>query len=231
MINIVCLKWGTLYSYDYVNKLYSSILRNTTVPFHFHCFTENTAGIDPNVITHPLPHNGLDGWWNKLYLFSNEMPIRGRIFFVDLDTLITGNVDNLLSVTEGFVVLRDFFHGLANGVHAESIGSGLMSYDAGTYDFMWKKFIDNPKKAIQQIRPHGDQRYIQNSLDNFLYWQDLYPNQVVSFKVHCNNGLAKDARIVCYHGKPSIPESINTRTRVPHFDIQPQPWVEDHWKE
>lgn len=231
MINIVCLKWGKLYSSDYVNKLYNGFRRNTTIPFHFHCFTEDTQGIEEAVITHPLPQGGLKGWWNKLYLFSKNLPITGRIFFVDLDTLVTGNVDHLLMANTGFVVLRDFFYGIAKGVDQHSIGSGLMSYDAEHFSFIWDQFIENPQRAINSVRPHGDQRWIQDQLQGgFTYWQDLYPNHVVSFKVHCNKGLAKDARIVCYHGKPDIPTSINKHTKVPHFDIPPQPWVQDHWR-
>ena len=47
MINIVCLKFGTLYGPDYVNKLYAGVKQNTTVPFKFHCFTEKPEGIHP----------------------------------------------------------------------------------------------------------------------------------------------------------------------------------------
>ena len=228
-INIVCLKWGDKYGGEYVNNLYNAVKRHSTIPFDFHCFTERTQDINPNVITHPLPHGGLDGWWNKLYLFSKDMPIKGRIFYIDLDTLITGNIDNILMVNKGFVVLRDFFYGIAQGVDVKSVGSGLMSYEAGVYDAMWQKFIKNPNAEIAKVRPHGDQRFIQNEVKNFLYWQDLFPDQVLSFKVHCNAGLPPEGKIVCYHGKPSIPESFTKHTKVPHFDIPPQLWVKEHW--
>lgn len=229
MTNIVCLKWGTKYSSDYVNKLYRACVRNTTIPFNFYCLTEDGKGIDPAVKVLPLPHGGLDGWWNKIYLFSKELPITGRIFYVDLDTLITGNIDHMLMWNKGFVVLRDFFYGIAKGVDAKSVGSGLMSYEAGEYDAMWQKFIKDPKKIVQSVKPHGDQRYIQQEVRSFIYWQDICDEQVVSFKVHCGKGLPEEACVICYHGKPSIPESFKQRTKVPHFDIPPQKWVEDHW--
>lgn len=83
MINVVCLKYGNLYGPEYVNKLYAGVKRNSTISFKFHCFTDDISGIHSEIITHPLPHNlpGV-GWWQKLYLFSGELPITGRIFIL-----------------------------------------------------------------------------------------------------------------------------------------------------
>ena len=41
MNHIVCVKWGNKYISQYVNVLKSMITRHTTVPFQFHCFTED----------------------------------------------------------------------------------------------------------------------------------------------------------------------------------------------
>jgi hypothetical protein len=54
---------------------------------------------------------------------------------------------------------------------------------------------------------------------------------VVSFKVHCRDGLPKNAAIVCYHGRPSIPESVHINERIWKFDLTPQPWVLDYWRD
>ena len=237
MINIACLKFGKKYGSEYVNRLFWAVRRNTTVPFKFHCFTDQPKGIIKGVKVHSLPHSlpGV-GWWQKLYLFSKEMPIEGRIFYVDLDTLITGNLNQLLSHNTGFVCLRDLF--LARlppnakvpfGTAKEAVGSGVLSWEAGQHTQIWETFIKNPKEVVRTIHPHGDQKWIQKQEPNRLYWQDLFPNQIVSFKVHCRSGLPKGARIICYHGKPSIPESINTRTRVQGYNIPPTKWITNYW--
>lgn len=232
MINVVCLKWGTKYGSEYVNRLYKAVTRHTTIPFTFHCFTENPVGIDQGVVTHPLPYQGLDGWWNKLYLFSKDVPLTGRVFFIDLDTLITGNIDQLLQHNTGFVVLRDFFTGIAKTVIGnDNMGSGLLSWETGQHTHIWNTFAADPHRAIQSLHPHGDQKWVQRQQTDRLYWQDLFPNQVVSYKVHCRDGLPADARVVCYHGKPSIPESINNTTKAQWWVINPAPWVADHWKD
>ena len=235
MINIVCLKWGTKYGPDYVNKLYAALGRNTTYEFKFHCFTEDPSQLNSEIIIHPLPFNTLEGWWNKLYLFSNDIPIpKGeKIFFIDLDTLIVNNIDNLLTYDcKSIIVLRDLYTGIASSVIGnDNVGSGLMAWYHGDYETIWNTFVKNPDAAIKSVHPHGDQKWIQLHATKRVYWQDAFPDKVVSFKVHCNKGLPSEASIVCYHGRPSIPESAHQRNTVWKFDIMPQTWVLDHWKE
>lgn len=234
MINIVCVKWGTKYGPEYVNRLYAGIRRHTTQEFKFWCFTEDVQGVRDEVMTVPLAYaDQLDSWWNKIYLFSDLIPIPlgEQIFYVDLDTLIVGNIDDLLiKDTNKIIVLRDFYHGLAKT--AGAIGSGLMSWRHGRYVKVWEDFINDPKSAIRKCRPHGDQKWIEYVIDGaWDSWQDLWPNQVVSFKVHCREGIPPDARIICYHGRPSIPDSARIETQDWRWNLQPQPWVLDHWRD
>ena len=235
MVKILCLKWGTKYGPEYVNILYAAIKRNTTVPFELHCFTDDKTHINPEVKTHPLPFDTLEGWWNKLYLFSNDLPFAPgeTLFFFDLDTLVTGNLDRFLKYkANAITVLRDFYSGLAKSVTGrDNIGSGLMAWKHGQYNHIWAIFAADPAAAMRSVYPHGDQRWIQRRAKPRKYWQDIMPGMVVSFKVHCLNGLPPTASIVCYHGVPSIPESITARMKDWIWNITPQPWVADHWTE
>lgn len=234
MINILCVKWGSKYGHEYVNNLYAGISRNTTVNFKLHCFTEDSSSLNSDIIIHDLPYKNLEGWWNKLYLFSNDIELtKGeKIFFIDLDTLIVGNIDQLLSHDcADLTVLRDFYEGKVSTTRGKNnVGSGLMAWYHGDYETIWTTFINDPIKAMRSVRPHGDQRWIQNQVAKRQYWQDIFPKKVVSFKVHCSNGLPKDAAIICYHGKPSIPDSAVIRSHEWDCDIRPQPWVMNHWK-
>ncbi len=224
MHNVVCLKHGTKYDADYVNKLFSSVKRNSTVEFLFHCFTDDDIGLDDDVISHPLPHKNVEGWWQKLFLFSDEVDITGRILFLDLDTLITGNIDHYISHNEGFVVLRDFW------AKKDNVGSAVLSFEAGKHKQIWDTFIANPVGAVGSLHPHGDQKWVQKHQLERIYWQDLFKDEIVSFKSSCRGGVPNKAKIICFHGKPSIPEAINTTTKVQGFVIQPTPWIEKYWK-
>jgi hypothetical protein len=233
MINIVCLKWGTKYGPEYVNRLYAGVRRNTTLEFKFLCFTDDAQGIIPAVETHALPcSSDLDSWWNKLYLFSRDLPIDhgDTVFYVDLDTLVVDNIDHILTFQPNkLVALRDFYHGIAKS--AGLVGSGLMSWPHGMYDHVWRQFIADPQAVIQQARPHGDQWWVERSIPDRLFWQDLFPDHVVSFKLHCRKGLPTNAKIVCYHGRPSIPESATQTNSVDKWTIAAQPWVMIHWRD
>jgi hypothetical protein len=233
MINVVCLKWGTKYGPDYVNRLYYAVKRNSTVDFKFYCFTDDATGIIPEVITVPLPYaDQLDSWWNKLHLFSREIPIipGSYIFYIDLDTLIVDNIDILLTMrSRRLLVLRDFYHGVVKS--ANLVGSGLMMWRHGQYTQVWEKFIENPQKHIEKAGTYGDQWWIEKRVTDQIFWQDLFPDQVVSFKVHCRKGLPLGAKIVCYHGRPSIPESITETNVIGKMTIAPQPWVQMHWRD
>lgn len=109
--HIVCLKWGNKYSSEYVNKLNNMCKRHTQQNIKFHCFTENTNGIDKDITTHPLPDiPRVQGWWYKPWFFSNELPFRGTLLFLDLDVVICDNLDKFFDYepTKDFVVIRDF---------------------------------------------------------------------------------------------------------------------------
>ena len=230
MINIVCLKWGVKFEPKYVNRLLAGIKRHSTVDFRFHCFTEDATDLHPDVIVHALPFDDLEGWWNKLYLFSNEIdiPIGESIFYVDLDTLITADIDELLThKSETITVIRDFYWGLAQT--AGRMGSGLMIWEHGKYTNIWEQFIADPEGAIQSVAPHGDQHWIDSCITKRLYWQDLFVNKVVSFKVHCRKGQPKECSIICYHGVPSIPGSATTKGKSWKFYWTPSLWVLKHW--
>jgi len=225
MYNVVCLKWGTKFSPEYVNRLFYGVRRNTTVDFKFHCFTEDAEGLNPEIQIHPLPHTDIEGWWQKLYLFSDEIDIEGRMLFIDLDTLITRNIDHYVTHNKGFTVMQDIWQ------KGNNVGSAVMSFEVGKHKHIWESFKRDPQGAIKSLHPHGDQKWIQKHQPERLYWQVMYPQQIVSFKSECRRGLPATAHIVCYHGKPSIVESMTITTEVQRFVIPPTPWVSDYWKD
>jgi hypothetical protein len=76
---VVCLKYGNKYSAEYVNKLYSMVKRNLTIPFEFVCFTENSEGIDSEIRIESLKvQSGITGWWYKPMFFDKQFPLRDR---------------------------------------------------------------------------------------------------------------------------------------------------------
>ena len=52
---VICMKWGTKYGSEYVNRLYNMVKRHTTVDFKMVCLTDRTEGINPEVQCFPIP--------------------------------------------------------------------------------------------------------------------------------------------------------------------------------
>lgn len=100
--NFYCVKWGTKYTAEHVNRLYRMVEKNTSLPFTFTCFTDDSIGLDERVKIWSLPH-GLEGWWNKIYLFDRCSA--GLNVYFDLDVVIQNNIDWLLKDTQGLQLI------------------------------------------------------------------------------------------------------------------------------
>ena len=102
-----CVKWGTKYTAEHVNRLYRMVEKNTSLPFTFTCFTDDVTGLDPNVKTWSLDE-GLSGWWNKIYLFDRCSD--GLNIYFDLDVVIQNNLDWLIKDTGGLQLIDYSWH-------------------------------------------------------------------------------------------------------------------------
>ena len=96
MNHVVCVKWGNKYVSQYANVLKSMVKRHTTVPFQFHCLTDDPTGLDSEINVIKLPTDAwIKSWWSKLWMFSPDMPLKGNILFFDLDVVIFDNKDTV----------------------------------------------------------------------------------------------------------------------------------------
>jgi hypothetical protein len=72
VLNVVCVKYGTKYGADYVNKLYWGVKQHLKVPYTFTCFTENAEGLDEEIRVQPLKHPW-QAWWSKVHIFDQSV--------------------------------------------------------------------------------------------------------------------------------------------------------------
>lgn len=218
MIKVICIKWGTKYSHEYVDKLFRGIQRNTSKEFSFVCYTDNCRYIkEPNIYVKPLPYTTGD-WYTKIGLYNKNLHDENdQIFYFDLDTVITGNLDDIFSYKGDFILLRDFYR-------KEGFGSGLMSWRPTSVDHLWKNYPRGYKAR------NGDQGWCEEQYPTADIWQKEFPEKVISYKVHIKNkgklknpnytnypGSLDTASIVCFHGKPD-PHEIKEK------------WMQEHWK-
>lgn len=232
---VVCLKWGTKYSAEYVNKLYNMVTRNLTVPHEFVCFTDDTTGINLGIRTEPLTLiKGVKGWWYKPMFFNPDFILQGTILFLDLDLIIFRNIDSLFTYKPGkFCIIRDFNR--CRMPRYPKFNSSVFRLNAGHQAHVYTEFMKDPARNCKLHL--GDQEWIYSKVkDEFEYW----PEELIrSYKWEMRNrekiepkrtdGVARD---FVQQGTPSILKG--TSVAVFHGDPNPHSckdeWVAAHWK-
>lgn len=213
-VTFACVNWGNYCDRgtEYVNILFDMVRRNicSGYPGKFVCFTDQPDGLDSYIEARALPE-GMRGWWNKLYLFKEGVFEEGeRVIYLDLDTCITGSLDRIIQYDGEFAILRDFYK-------LDKYGPGAMMWRGGFGKEIWSSYED---AGFPTEMEWGDWDWINSYFENTSYkpqiLQDIFPNEVVSFKVQARHGIPKHAKIVCFHGLPR-----------PH---QADGWVPYIWK-
>lgn len=196
-IALVLKTGGGVYDHRYVNALAKNIKQHVTIPHEIVCLTDDSRGIDTEIVRAiPLQH-GLPKWWSKIELFNSINFHTSRVFYMDLDTVVVDNIDEILIGTQqhAFVALRDFYHMF-------TLQTGIMAWHNGSFDHVYQKFV--PRMHYFASPEIGDHVWIgENASKTPEFFQDLYGNKVVSYKKDCKNGrLPSGTKIVCFHGNP-----------------------------
>jgi len=232
---VLCLKHGTKYSADYVNILYSMVKRHCTLDFEMVCLTDDKQGIDPDIKILKLP-DYLQGWWCKPYMFSNDLPLKGTVLYMDLDVVIANNIDHLFTWEEkNWCTIRDFTRKMRPTW--QKYNSSIVRFRAGEMDYMWKDFERN-RTAIQK-KFHGDQDWMYDAAEKLKTPAKLFPdNWIMSWKWEIRQ--SKDLNYKMPKGKRQL-RTIEHCTPpsdcaicVFHGDPNPEncedPWVIKNWQ-
>lgn len=207
-MTVACvLRSGGDYGPEWVYALRRGL--NRWLPDHnFRCLTDVPA--IPAAIAEPLVHRW-PGWWSKIELFRPGL-FEGPVLYLDLDTLVVGDLSGIASYRGPFAMLADFYAAKRGRKQGES---GVMAWTPGNHtEAIYRAYCDNP------ITRGGDGPFIRRHVKHE-YLQDLYPGQLTSLKVHApprtSNGPPEGARLVCGHGRP-------------RFNTAAAGWAHDWWQ-
>jgi len=220
MVTVCCVLWGDKFSEEYVHNLKAGVERNTTVRHKFVCLSDrHIEGVDTKFLK-----PGLTGWWNKLQLFDGD--IYGRIVYLDLDTLIVGNIDWLLEYSGKFMGIEDL--GAQRQPYLkDKLQSGVMAWNSDSMDWVYKEFYLKRDTVVGQYR--GDGEYLNQAITNRSLLQHMFPNRLKSYKYDVYPNNIEDVSIICFHGRPSIIQSLSETVTTPVRTYEPQEWVKDYW--
>ena len=184
-MNIVCLKWGTKFSHEHVNRLYKMVKKNFTHNFKFICYTENSSQINEEIKIYPLKQEyDLEKWWWKLTLFENIA--NEPTMFLDLDIVIQRDISNYISLCNDNKIrtIKAYWKPHARNLKPQSPGydmdlnSSVMIWK-GDCTQVWKEFYDQPDYFMCKYQ----------GMDSYLYFHhkdilNFFPEKEIYSRLH-----------------------------------------------
>lgn len=206
-MTVACVKHGTKYGPEYVNRLYAMVRRALPGNWRFVCLTDDPQGIRDEVGIIDISDNPHRGWWTKLALFDPQTPFADEtIFYLDLDTIIIGDLSFIEGLKVGFHVLEHSF--------MPGYNSSVMLFDRAFAAPVFQRFQNSDAERLL-----SDQDWLEEcmpGLDTFTHglirlYRSLDP-EISSAEL-----AETDGRIVTF---PTVPK--------PH-QIQ-HGWATEHWR-
>lgn len=256
-VNVITIKWGTLYPADYVNKVKNMMARNSSYHITFHCFTDNPDGLDAEIISHPIPRPAVEpkgcfvrdtGFFTK-----NLGGLNGqRVFYFDLDIVVIDNVDDIFDYPKDdkFYIINDW-NSKGDTVGQGSCFSWVISDE---WNFI-TTYYEEHKAEVDAKYGTASQEYLSDKIiekqGKLVFWPEEW---FCSFRYHCmplgilrhfiapkipnQNGL----KIIVFHGDPNPAEAIKGEwplskrkdIRLRYFKrlykvCKPTLWIKEYW--
>ena len=190
-LTVWCMNTNNHAPQEEVDILQDMVERNLSIPHEFVCITESD----------------LPGWWGKVRLFDGRA--NRRNLWLDLDTVITGPLDGLLTPVDADIrIIKNWalsgYGGCQSSViYWEGMKGRVISdaFDPGIAH--WPPRNDNgalwgDQEWMTELRDEGSLKVEYFSADD-----------IVCYKYHCRGKVAfepKGIKIVVFHGKPKPSE-------------------------
>ncbi|MCL1892168.1 MAG: glycosyltransferase [Alphaproteobacteria bacterium] len=244
-LNVVCMAWlredGTKkFSEEYVNRLYRMVQKNLTLPHRFVCFTDYPDKFDDGIETFPVPKVRFpkgcpERGWKKLgLLLSGKVEdLKGTALFLDLDTVIVDNIDDLFKVPGKFLIARDKANNDKEG------NSSVVRFEIGKHQDVLDYFEKNFDRVRHEVR--REQQFLSNEMQKkgiFQFWPN--ENWCASFKYKSllrfplnwfiAPKIPKGAKVVIFHGRPNNEQAMKGYTaKFGLRHVKPTKWIRKYW--
>lgn len=242
MQTVICMKWGTRYGPAFVNRLFNAIQRHTTRKTRLVCFTDSGDGINPEVQIEPIPDINLPEDliltpWRKLTMWKAPLAdLEGDVLFLDLDLVITGNLDDLFDYKPGRFCVIENWTQIGKGIGNTS----CFRFPVGKYTHIYDDIQSDQEPILNKYRI--EQVYISKEIEDMVFWpaiwcasfkHSLMPRWPLNFFKRPN--LPSDTRIVAFTGKPDQDEAVIGLWPAPWYKkfykfVKPTPWIAEHWQ-
>lgn len=236
---IFCMKWGTLYGPEYVNRLHAMVSRNLSYPFKMVCFTDDNQGIIPEVQCFPIPAMELPGglperMWKKLSTLKADLyGLKGTALFLDLDIVIVDAIDPFFELEGEFLIIKDY-----KKQWRITGNSSVYRFEIGEHGYVFDDFLSNFEEIRKRHR--NEQEYLTQAIydkGKLKYWPTAwcpsYKYDCVSkipFAFWATPRIPEGAKIIIFHGEINPHKAILGGMGKWYRYVKPAPWVADYWK-
>jgi len=253
MVNVICMKWGSMYGPEYVNNLHAGVTRHLQRPHRFVCFTDDGSGLDPGVEVMPLPELGLpsgqrDLRWRKLGVFREQLgDLTGTTLFLDLDLVVVDSLEPFFEHPGRFLIIRDdeLFRAKplrrlnpARDRFLASVGnSSVFRFEIGKHRYILDAYVADPKGAAQRYEISQQFQTAQLAAHGELaYWPRGW---CVSFKNDCvprhfaswwrDPAVPAGTKIVVFAGTPKMSDVLAGGGHTWYRRIGDVGWLRSTW--
>ncbi|MDZ5459071.1 glycosyltransferase [Azohydromonas lata] len=237
---ILCMKWGTKYGPEYVNRLYAMVRRHLRGDFSFVCLTDDGAGVRAEVRCLPIPDLALpagipERGWKKLTTFEADLHgLRGTALFLDLDVVIVDDITPFFEQPGEFLIIHDW-----KRPWRVTGNSSVYRFELGAHADVLAQFRARPDEARANFR--NEQAFLSDVLNQqgkLAYWPAAW---CASWKYHCiprfpTNywrvpAIPAGARILIFHGVMNPPDALAGKRNGNWRHARPAGWIASHWRE
>ena len=237
---VLCMKWGTKYGPEYVNRLYAMVRRHLRGDFSFVCLTDDARGVRGEVRCLPIPSLALppgipERGWTKLTTFEAELHgLRGVALFLDLDVVIVDDITAFFEEPGEFLIIHDW-----KRPWRITGNSSVYRFEIGAHADVLAEFRATQAQVRSRLR--NEQAFLSEVMQRqgrLRYWPKAW---CASYKYHCippwptnfwrEPVCPQTARIVVFHGEVNPPDAIAGRRNRAGRVVRPAPWVARHWHE
>lgn len=222
-----CWDGRDYYPAKYVNILYASVCRHTTIPFDFVLYIGPEAInkcrlLNPKIRT---VQTGMHYWWSGMNFWRADAPgiTTEKLLCLDIDQVIIGSLDDIINYPSDHCYMKDYpSHACPSGKEKDACVAVTL-LKKGAHARVWEEYVraGMPQWDPLNIPRHAPLRMAAQGLVNDLKLdKDLFPEKwIISYKLWAaKKNIPEDCRIVSFHGRPK-PHEVD------------MPWVKEHWHE
>ncbi len=206
--------WGTKYGPEYVERLRAGVARHLRQPYRWEVFAPEPED---------MPLTERPGCLCRLRMFSPEWQAKqgiergDRLVCMDLDSIVTGSLDELFDRPESYVVLQG-----VNSSNPCPYNCSLQLLRGSEHADVWTRFTPEEAAKASIFSFFDDQAWMAHIMPKAAGWQAGVASGVLGFRKpgwpsHTDD-LPPNARYVAFPG-------WRDPSKFTHL-----PWVQEHWR-